>query len=125
MGHSCFHSLAGKVDQPAQALLLQFQQPDLLFQRRGLVKLRVIHDPLDLLQGKRQFPEQQNALQSCQRRIVIQPVARLRYRRGPQQPDGVIVVQRAHADPGDLTDFVYRFHGVSLPYDSTIHYDVT
>ena len=46
---------------------------------------------------------------------VIQAVARLRHPRGTQQPDGVVVVQRANADTGQLAHFLHGLHARILP----------
>ena len=109
----------GEGDEPFQPGLPQLQQPDLVCQRGGLVKIRIIQHPLDVLQRKFQLPEQQNGLQPRQRCIVIQPIARLSEPGGRQQADGVVMVQRPDADPCQSADFVNGPHGSS---SSVCHY---
>ena len=65
-------------------LLPQPKQLDLLFERPVPIEAGALDDPLDLLQGKLQFPEQENLLQGFQRRVVIQPVTRFGVLRSPQ-----------------------------------------
>ena len=109
--HSCFQSLTGEVDQPSQLRLPQLQQPDLILQGGGLIEIRIIQNAADRPQREFQFTKQQDGLQPCQRRIVIQPVACFCELCGRQQPNGVIMVQRPDADARQRADFVNGHHG--------------
>ena len=79
---SFFLHFTGKGEHFPRALVLQFQQGDLLFQGLGPVEARAVQDRLDLLEGELQLAEQQDGLQAAQGRVVIQPVARLGHRGG-------------------------------------------
>ena len=111
----------GKVNQFFQMLLFQPQQFDLLVQRFPPVKRGALDDLPDLLQGKLQFPEQQDLLQGFQRRFVIQPVARPGVFRRGQKPDLVLIPQGAYAHACQPAHFMHRHHGVSPPRSWYVH----
>ncbi len=72
-------------------LPLPFQKPDLLRQGFLRIKMGIVKNGFDLFERELQFAKKQDALQAAKRRIVIQPVACLRYAGGRQKADGVIV----------------------------------
>ena len=67
-------------------------------------------DFFDLLQGKPELAEEQNAVQPLQSGIVIEPVSRLGDFGGSEQTDGVVMVKRAHADTSNFCNLSHSFH---------------
>ena len=112
--NSFFLDLAGEGDKPVDVLPLPFQKPDLLRQGFLRIKMGIVENGFDLFERELQFAKKQDALQTAKRRIVIQPVACLRYAGGRQKADGVIVVKRAHTYTRLFADLTYGFH----PYPS-------
>ena len=92
-----------------QMIPLHFQQVHLLGQRSHGVKVRHIQDLFDFPQRKLKLPKEQDGLHSRRGCIVIQPVTRVRYFRGLQQSDGIIVVERGDAPAGDTDAFLGGF----------------
>ena len=109
--HSCVLNVTGVVDEPIQLLPAKLQQPDLIIQGGHGIKVLRGKQFLDLLQGKFQLPEEEDGLKTPQCLFVIEPVSGLRYFCGLQQPNGVIVVERAHTHTGQATDLFDCFHG--------------
>ena len=125
MLHSHRFDATGQVDQVLDVLLLQREQRDLLLERLAPVEVGAVDNPPDLLQRKLQLAEQQDLLQPLQRRIVIQPVARLRAVRGAQQADPVVILQGAYTHPRQPTHLMDGPHRCRfLPRGaSIINYD--
>jgi hypothetical protein len=81
---------------------------------------RVGEDLRDLVQTEFQLPVEQHLVKPAQVGLRVQPVATRAARAGRQQPDAVIVVQRAHRDvrqAGHLADRV-TIHGSTVQPDA-------
>ena len=104
-----------QTDHAVQPVSAHFQKLNLRIQHVFAVGRRVIQNRPDRRQRKIQLPEEKNRPKPLQCLAVIQAVARLRHPRGTQQPDGVVVVQRANADAGQLAHFLHGLHARILP----------
>ena len=111
--HSNQFDSVSQMDQCLQMVRFGLQQFHLLLQNPVPVEVRGIQNPLNVFQGKLQFPEQKDQVQPFQRSVVIEPIAGFGYFCGFQQPDGIVVVQCPDTDMSQLRNFVYGFHGIS------------
>jgi ubiquinone/menaquinone biosynthesis C-methylase UbiE len=85
------------------------QGAPLLAQRRGPVEAVVVEHVGDLVEREAQLAEEQDLLQAQHVAVLVEPVARRRPRRRPDQADLVVVVQQAHrhaGPPGQLSNRV-------------------
>ncbi|CDN41859.1 hypothetical protein BN871_AN_00200 [Paenibacillus sp. P22] len=85
-------------------------------QRFGLREVRILEDRLDLLQRESELAKEQDLLQHREIPVGIQPVAGFRRFLRMKQPDLVVMMQRAHADAGQLRRFLHLEHVRVSPF---------
>lgn len=73
-------------------------------QVRARVRLRVVEQGRDLVEREAQLPVEQDLLQPVEVGVAVAPVPRVVALARNEQADLVVVVQRAHRDPGETGD---------------------
>jgi hypothetical protein len=96
----------------------------LVEQRRVSIEPRVVERPPDLFQRETELAADQDLLQPEQIGIGVQAIAGPRPSAGHEQPDGVVMMQRADRDarePGDVLHLIRAraSHDISLRPDAT------
>lgn len=82
---------------------------------RARVRLRVVEQGRDLVEREAEFPVEQDLLEPVEVGVAVAPMTRVAALTGDEQTDVVVVVQRAHGDPGEPGDLPYGV-GVVPPY---------
>src|SRR5688572_25849873 len=91
--------------QPAQ---LRFERGALLLQRRERIEVGPIEHRLDGLEREIQLTVKQDALQTQRAALVVVAVAIRADDRRDEQADVIVVMERADADAGELSELFYR-----------------
>jgi hypothetical protein len=89
----------------------------MILQRRLPVEDRIGKNFPNVTEGKIQFPEEKNLLQSFQIRMAIVPVSGLRHLTGLQKTDLIVIMESSDRYSGQICNFAY-LHGKFQPFRS-------
>ena len=92
----------------------EFEQFDLLLKSPSTVESWALDNAPDVLKRKLQLPEEEDLLEPGQIVLIVEPLSRVTARGRTQQPDLVVILQRANAHARELAHLMYGPH-VLLP----------